>query len=182
MKQRVFSFSILLALILIGTSCDNKKSYSDMLKDERKAIKSFLKGKTVVDKIPEDNKFDPEVYYSLENGVYMQVLENPNPELKALSGEDVYIRYKQTNLLTMEEYDINWSSMITNIYFIYGKNSSMTDVGTAVAQPLEYVGEESVINLVVPSKVGSSTNYSNVVPVMLHLKYTKFVKEVPAEE
>ena len=182
MKQKVFSLTFLFALIILGSSCSDKKSYSDMLKDERKAIRSYLKDKTVVDDIPEDNNYDPDVFYALENGVYMQVLENPNPTLKALSGEDIYIRYTETNLLTNVETDINWSSMITNVYFIYGQTSSMSDIGTAVAQPLEYVGEESVVNLIVPSKVGSTTNYGNVVPVVLHLKYTKFVKEVPVEK
>ena len=114
MKQKVFSLTFLFALIILGSSCSDKKSYSDMLTDERKAIRSYLKDKTVVDDIPEDNNYDPDVFYALENGVYMQVLENPNPTLKALSGEDVYIRYTETNLLTNVETDINWSSMISS--------------------------------------------------------------------
>ncbi len=81
MKKIAF---LLLAIITVGGffhSCDNSKTYAEMLEDERKAVNDFIKknGITVisVEEFEKDTITDvsKNEYVSFSNGVYMQIVK-----------------------------------------------------------------------------------------------------------
>ena len=51
------SFVALFACLLLVTSCKETKSYAELLDEENKAVKEFLKTQTVINEIPADSVF-----------------------------------------------------------------------------------------------------------------------------
>lgn len=171
MKRSLFLLFSFLMLTFVWTGCDDEKTYSELLSDEEDAIRSFLKSKEVSTVLPKDTVFaDSTIFYALPKGVYMRVIHQDN-EVMAKPGAYVYIRYKRTNLLTNVTLNMNWNTPITYVYFIY-KNPAMTGMGEGIEIPLAYVGKNSEIELLVPSKVGGVADASAVTPVLYRLKYT----------
>lgn len=172
MKRNLLSLFSLLIMTLLWVGCDNKKTYSEMLDDENRAIHNFLKDKKISYELPENNVFtDSTVYYLLAKGVYMRVIHQET-EVMAKSGAYVYVRYKRTNLLTNTTVDMNWNDPLTYLYFVY-KKPSLMGMGEGIELPLEYVGKGSEVVLIVPSKVGGSTDAASVIPVLYRMKYTQ---------
>ena len=54
LAQLLFVF---LASVALLSSCDDSKSYADLLKEEDKAVKAFLADKIVYNEIPADSVF-----------------------------------------------------------------------------------------------------------------------------
>ena len=79
---------VFFTVMMVLSSCDNGKSYADLLKEEDKAVKAFLADKIVINSIPADSVFVTlqdvgnndtlaVPYYRLDDdgNVYMQVLD-----------------------------------------------------------------------------------------------------------
>ena len=45
---------VFFTVMMVLSSCDNGKSYADLLKEEDKAVKAFLADKIVINSIPAD--------------------------------------------------------------------------------------------------------------------------------
>ena len=79
MKKFLSPIVLLIAIAMGLTSCDDSKSYAELLADENQAVNKFLVEFKVVDGIPADSVFevgeDAPFYRIDENSnVYMQVL------------------------------------------------------------------------------------------------------------
>lgn len=79
MKLTKYFYNLTLVFFIAFCSCDDNKSYADLLEDETKAVNSFLADQCVIDKIPADSNFvvGPDApYYKMdeEGDVYMQVI------------------------------------------------------------------------------------------------------------
>ena len=48
---------VFFTVMMVLSSCDNGKSYADLLKEEDKAVKAFLADKIVINSIPADSVF-----------------------------------------------------------------------------------------------------------------------------
>ena len=57
MKKLIFPIFTLLALAFLTSSCDDSKSYAELLADENKAVNDFLVRHHVVNRIPADSVF-----------------------------------------------------------------------------------------------------------------------------
>ncbi len=191
-----FVMSLLLGALSLG-SCNDSKSYADLLNEESKAVNLFLADHRVVDGVPEDNKFEigeDAPYYKLDEdgNVYMQVLrlgqpdeyreENPDyKEVMAEDGDRVYFRFIRYNL----RYYVPGESMTgsgnaedmstTSMYFVYDdfQNNYSATYGEGIQMPLKYVPLDSKVNIIIKSQDGWSDEISNVVPFLYEITYYK---------
>lgn len=191
-----FVMSLLLGALSLS-SCNDSKSYADLLNEENKAVNLFLANHRVVDGVPEDNKFEvgeDAPYYKLdeEGNVYMQVLRIGQPEeyreqhpdykeVMAENGDRVYFRFIRYNL----RYYVPGESMTgsgnaedmstTSMYFVYDdfQNTYSVTYGEGIQMPLKYVPLDSKVNIIIKSQDGWSDEISNVIPFLYEITYYK---------
>lgn len=115
MKKLIF---ILISLWVAGSlfqSCDNTKTYAEMLEEERDAVKKFIKDSAIhvisLEEFEKDtitaskeagDDFDEFVAFS--NGVYLQIINRGDKETKAhfVNGDEICARYLEKNVATRE--------------------------------------------------------------------------------
>lgn len=178
-------FGIIAAILLIS-SCNKSESYSDMLKNEEKAVNWYLSNHRVCNDIPADGNFETgssAPYYKMddEGFVYMQVMEKGREDQKVQPGDKVYFMYSRQNIrnlweLGAAEYDSNeQSGTLSEYFFNFGDTSSTNGAffGKGIQLPLNYLGYHSEVNLVLKSNMGFSVDQSECVPYILNVKYLK---------
>ena len=125
-----------MALLLsaaVATSCEDTKSYAELLDEENDAVEKFLETKTVINTIPADTVFEVgenAPYYKLdEDGyVYMQVL-NPGDGGMAKYNDVIFFRYSRMNILTWAEGgDQIPTGNDDNVSLAYSFNSNCMDI------------------------------------------------------
>ncbi|MCD7710037.1 MAG: DUF4827 domain-containing protein [Porphyromonadaceae bacterium] len=186
--------SILLAALAFS-ACNNSKTYIELRKEEDNAIDKFLSSDDHwVSNLPADGEefetaenSDNPPYYKLEDGVYMQIqsigyLDSTNTFF--VSGDKVYFRYTRMSLTSWADGTISTSGNMSDAsgssdtyYFSY--NPSVTgstysvyyEYGLGIEYPLKYVGNGALLYLIVPSKMGFSSEVSSVVPYLYKIKY-----------
>ena len=181
-------FAILCSVVALAmcsvvmTSCDEQKSYAELLDEENAAVDKFLKTQTVVKTIPADTVFEvgPDApYYQLdEDGyVYMQVLMTGDGG-KAKYNELIFFRYSRINLLTWASGgDQEPTGNDNDLSAAYSFNFSNTELdsssqyGTGVQMPLNYLQMPCKVNLVVKSKAGSLNDLTSVTPYLYTIRY-----------
>ncbi len=98
--------SLLLALMAIGgvfQSCDNSKTYAEMLEDERDAVNAYIKEHGInvisVDEFERDTVTDLSTnqYVGFSNGVYLQIVKRYND--KAYSSLEEAPIFQNNNLV-----------------------------------------------------------------------------------
>lgn len=189
--NRLLNLSVSACLVAvtatISTSCDNKKSYADLLTDETKAVNYYLSGYRVVNKIPADNKFetgpDAPFYRMEEDGnIYMQVINPGDYENnKVEDNQLIYFRYSRYNL----EYFQHTGEMVasgnsldmwnspTSFRFNNVTLQSSTQFGTGVQLPLHYLGIDCEVNIIIKSQFGFTSEIANVQPYLYNIRYFK---------
>lgn len=185
--------SLILALLtgfisFTFTSCDDSKSYAELLTDEAHAINRFLADHRVINHVPENNAFEtgPDApYYRLDEdgNYYMQVL-NPGTnttENKVKYNDEVYFRYTRYNLNYYVDGELpvgdgNASNVAIGNYCFRFQNTTLqstTQYGKGVQIPLEYLPIDCEVNLVMKSVGGPDAEIASVVPYVYHLRYFK---------
>lgn len=182
--------SLLLAAVLscaalVLTSCNDGKSYADLLADENKAVNFFLANQRVVNEIPADSIFetgdDAPFYRMDEDGqIYMQVIKAGSADKKAYSDQMIYFRFMRYNLAYYHQYgewpegegnaaDMEYSPM----YFRFGNYSlqSSAQYGSGIQLPLSYLGINCEVKIVIKSQYGFTSEMTNVVPYLYHVRY-----------
>lgn len=181
-----FAATILSIVALAFSSCENGRSYADLLNDESKAVNRFLATQHVYGAIPADSVFEigPDApYYQLdsEGNIYMQVIAKGNGP-KVTDGERVYFRFMRYNLNGFQNTPEWWASAgegnendlsQSNTYFLFNNYNlpSSSSWGSGVQMPLNFLPLGSEINLVVKSQYGITSETSNVIPYLYHLRY-----------
>ena len=79
----------LISLVLLTASCDDSKSYAELLSDERKATNAYLATQKVINEIPADTVFEegenaPFYRIDEEGNVYMQVISSGTTAQKTM--------------------------------------------------------------------------------------------------
>lgn len=185
MKYPTLLIALLLGALTL-TSCEDSKSYTDLLNKETKAVNFFLANQRVCNDIPADSVFEtgPDApYYRLdeEGNVYMQVINPGSPDNRAVKEQQIYFRFTRYNLTAWWEYG-TWEGVGNANDFNYNPTSfrygnytlqSSSRYGAGVQLPLSYLGIDCEVNLVVKSQYGFSDEIANVIPFMYNLRYFK---------
>lgn len=182
---KLISLSFIVAIGFLA-SCSKTESYSELLREEEKAVNWFLAGQRVETEIPADSiSFitgpDAPFYRLDEDGyVYMQVI-NPGNDEKVEKGDMVYFRYMRTNLKYLYE-GLDSEPIGNSDYLGYGPASfiyentyltSSTQWGTGIQMPLRFLGYNSEVNLVLRSYYGFTEEQAYCLPFLINLRYFK---------
>lgn len=174
--------------ILVSGGCEKGESYSELLREEEKAVNWYLAQHRVEMDIPADGHFEtgedaPFYRMDRDGTVYMQVIDPGDAECKAESGEKIYFRFKRENIILMYNgtpappygNTDDLSSSVGPTYFFYGNKTYPTTVqyGTGIQVPLEYLGLDSEVNLVLKSYSGFTEDQTLCQPFLLNVKYFK---------
>lgn len=190
MKKTIwFAFSAIVIYAAIAISCDDSISYAERKKTERQRISSLINrlGLTVHEGLPADSVFDPNVYYKdPETDIYINVLDYGDKTKMAkipsagASGSDVYYRFQYAH--TLSTYDTLYYSSTQPLKLVYGVMSTYTSTSTdfeayflssACVLPLKYVGDNALVNLIVPFNYGSYAQRSTYETYFLEkIRYT----------
>lgn len=177
---------LLLMFVVSICSCDDNKSYADLLEDETKAVNNFLADQEVIDEIPADSNFVVGInapYYKMdeEGDVYMQVINRGDINDKAEENQLIYFRFMRYNL----NYYVSGLEMIgegnaedmeylpTSFRFGNYTLQSSSQYGSGIQLPLYYLGIGCEVNLVVKSQLGFTNEISNVIPYLYNIRYFK---------
>ena len=173
---------------MVIASCEKGESYADLLKKQEKAVNWYLSGESVMTEIPADSIFitgsDAPFYKMDEEGeVYMQVLDAGDLEDKPKTGDRVFFRYSRMNLRNFYEADVEqWmgnsndlTSSTASTSFIFGNYSlpSSYQFGTGVQLPLNFLGYNSRVRLVVKASAGFYSEQSQGLPYVYDIRYFK---------
>lgn len=187
-KKYIFQMLSMLALSIMATSCDEHESYSELLRDEEHAVNWYLAQQRVEASVPADSVLltgSDAPYYKLdEDGyIYMQVIEAGDVEDKPEVGDKVYFRYTRKNIKNLYNYgsasdDGNADDLggtFEGISFVYGNSvlPSTAQWGTGIQKPLEFVGYNSEVNLVLSSYYGFVSDQTSCQPYAINIRYFK---------
>lgn len=170
--MRIKIFLLITAISAIGiSSCNNVPSYADLKREEKKAIDKLIaeEGFEILKKYPADGVFGEKQFVVLDNGVYLNVVDSGNGR-RAVEGRTTILMRCSVRLIFKTDTAAysNFSNIDIPVEFMYGYASntiseqaaSYSDVwlylSTGVESILKYVGENSVVKLIVPFDYGSS--------------------------
>ncbi len=184
MKFRLLSILLGCLAIMPFTSCDDDKSYADLLRDERRAVNAFLAEHQVINEVPEDTVFitgEDAPFYRIDpdGNVYMQVVVADSKENRPSDNEPVYFRFMRMDLNTWyttgeERWIGNSENMMSDpTYFLYNNYTlaSSAYYGYGLQLPMKFVGINSKVNLVIKSQYGFTDEISYVTPYVYSITY-----------
>ena len=184
------SFFLFSLIALFNASCSKSQSYSELLRDEEKAVNWYLSGYNVALELPADPKDfitcetmgeDAPFYkFDADGYVYMQVVKADLSDMVE-PGDLVYFRFQRESILDLYN-DMDSSSSGNSDYlpngntsFIYKNTvlSSSTIWGLGIQMPLKYLGYNSEVNLVLKSYYGFTEDQTYCIPFIINLRYFK---------
>lgn len=160
--KRAFYFLLIMFAALAAASCSKTKSYTDMLNDEKDAIDRLRdkEGLVFLKDFPKDSIFKENEFVKLENGVYLNIIDQGKGDHAVLGSTVLLVRYKARFLLGTDTavYD-NLSPTGTSgsqpAEFKYGYNFTADGnpfINEGLASILQYVRDSSAVKLIVPFK------------------------------
>lgn len=185
---RIASAAAIISAVILITSCSERRSYSELLTDESKAVNLFLSDQRVEGSIPVDSMFEvgPEApYYQLddEGNVYMQVLDKGDMNIRPETDDRVYFRFLRYNLSRYESgsdmpgvgnaEDVAGENGLGSMFFLFNNYtlSSSSQYGSGLQEPMKYLGANAHVNLVVKSQFGLTNETANVIPFLYDIRY-----------
>lgn len=199
--KKLLKFAVFSLLLISGmsiSSCSESQSYSELLREEEKAVNWFLAQKKVELEIPSDSisflTGEDAPFYKLdEDGyVYMQVISKGDlnadgrPAEPVKSGDLVYFRFSRRNIQLLyqgqdapvegnSENIVPGESQTLPYNFVY-KNTYLNTsqaYGTGIQMPMKFFGYNSEVNLVLRSYYGFSSEQTYCVPFIINIRYFK---------
>lgn len=168
--KKGFNVLLIIFAALMVVSCDKTKSYTEMLKAERKAIDRLIdrEGIEVLSEYPADGVFKENQFVKLENGIYLNVIDSGNGNRPTIGSTEVLCRFISNRILsdsTQMLYDLITTSYSYPVEFKYGYNTSIVErsytpdifVCEGLGEGLNHVGDSSYVKLIVPFKRMSKT-------------------------
>ena len=171
------------------TSCDSNKTYAQQLKDEKKAIKSFVSEQGIKATYIDDDKlteyqtdaanwnsgtlhFEEGQWYKFEDNFYMRINSygDTTQMFSKMTFPIVVVRFDSCyNLLTFDSFDdepdYSTETSTASAWTIDGWNTTYTSsLGEGLDFPVRYIGNRGNVSLIVPSKLGMSSDISSVIP------------------
>jgi len=168
--SRIIPAAIVVFLILF-TSCQDRKTYADYLKDESRAIERFIAQNniSVLERFPSNGQFgDNEFYKDAITGVYYHITSYGDTTQRVMLGEEVYIRFKGLSYFMSDDttkfnnFDPNVSPFPQTLIFRGEVNQTTSGYyetpGWMVPVPI--IGHKAVVKMIVPFEMGSSYDRS----------------------
>lgn len=190
MKFKFIQILLLLPVLAALQSCDDSKSYADMLREEEIAVNWYLAQNRVEINIPEDSVFivgKEAPFYRMDGdgNVYMRVVNQGDMKDRPKRGDMVYFRFMRANIKYLyddkttsvnEGNADNMASNLGGLSLIFGNNTltSTTQFGDGIQVPLKYLGYNCEVDLIVKSVEGFSGDVSSCNPYIY--KGLKFYK------
>ena len=188
MKMKLSKHILFLGMVVLTmlSACNDDQSYADRLNEERNAVNAYLANHRVVMSIPKDSIFEvgedaPFYRIDPDGNVYMQVIKaGDRVNDRAKKGDRIYFRYSRYSLAIwyaeklMEVYSSNENSMdAQSCSFTYADYSlpSTSQWGYGLQYPLNFLGVECEVNLVIKSQFGFTSEISYVMPFLYHVRY-----------
>lgn len=185
MKNKIAIFVAAAFMVLTGVSCSKTKSYSELLRQEEKAVNWFMAQQEIINEIPEDSVFqygeDAPYYRMDEDGyIYMQVLNPGNLANKAQKNQMVYFRYMRTNIEDMYEGlnpspsgNANSVSSANATFFRFDNTelASSLAYGSGIQVPLKYLGLDCEVNIVIRSYYGIQAEIGTCQAYLYNVRY-----------
>lgn len=183
-------FAVAALMMMALASCNDDKSYSDMLRDEEHAVNWYLSNNRVELKIPADSEFiigEDAPYYKMDDdgNVYMKVISKGDMNDRPEMGDKVYFRFMRQNInLLYAGSTALWSgnaddmnSPLGSTSLILGNTSltSTTRFGKGIQVPLDYLGYDCEVYLVIKSAEGFTTDGSSCIPYVYRIRYFKAI-------
>ena len=172
--------------LMVLTACNNDQSYADRLNEARNAVNAYLANHRVVMSIPKDSVFEvgenaPFYRVDVDGNVYMQVLNaGDRKNDRARRGEPIYFRYSRYNLSNWYTYG-TWSITSGNedtmdavaCSFNYSDYTlpSSSQWGYGLQYPMNFLGVECEVNLIIKSQYGFTNEMTLVTPFLYHVRY-----------
>ena len=173
---------------MFASSCNDGKSYAQLLNEEDMYTNNYLADHYVELSIPEDTVFQTvaEVgskapFYRLdEDGMlYMQVINAGTKGNRVADDEQIYFRYMRFPLALYSNGTLpsGEGNMITisPAWFRFNNFQLQTSYqgGQGVQMPLHYLPVDCEVNIVIKSQMGLSDETANVQPYLWHITYQR---------
>ena len=188
--RKILTFAICAAFLWGFSSCKDSKSYAELLNEETKSVNSFLADQNVILDIPADSVFEYGVdapFYRIDpdGNVFMQVID-PGEAEKVKDDALVFFRFTRYNLneyaLTgelgtgsgnSENIGLGSASFRFNNFTL----STSSQWGNGLQMPLNFLGFNSRVRIVIKSQFGLSSEISQVIPYLYDIRYLPAVSE-----
>ena len=183
MKKGFYILLIMFAAVWV-VSCDKTKSYTDMLKDQEKAIDKLERdsGFVFLSDFPRDSVFKSNEFVELDNGVYLNII-NKGTNDRAVYGSTVIMSRFIVRLFMGTDTGVIADLLTVGgtypVQFKYGDSQGLESyaynsfICAGLQSALEYVGDSSRVRLIVPFKQASSDFQSSGTP--LFYEEVKFI-------
>lgn len=185
-KEKLQHILLSLILLLPLCSCSDSESYANLLKEEEKASNWYLAGKKICLTIPKDSIFitgNDAPYYKMDADgyLYMQVINAGDSENRPKEGDKVFFRYMRMNIKNLYKNGTeSWTGNAENMemapssfWFQDYKLSDSQQFGLGIQTPLNYLGYNSEVNLVLKSYYGFTAEQASCIPYALNVRYFK---------
>ncbi len=200
-KSHMFFLGLAASVLLASCSKDNNKSLSELKGEQKEAISTFQREKSisVLDRknndLPEIT--DPSKYYRLKNGLYIKVLDKGNVQkLAVVDKTTVFVQMKgyqfslnkprtrefdnlsQANIPELEfkyidRYEVGaiHYNLVSNVRPVMNYDALMCE---GIAFPLSLgLGDGARVSLIIPFDIGPSSSFSSGTTTYIEeLRYT----------
>lgn len=185
--RRILAALMAATLILSSlflSSCEDTKTYAELLTEENHYVNNFLADQRVVNGVPADTVFEtgPDApYYRLDDdgNFYMQVLDAGTKGNKVESDELIYFRYTRYALASYTDGKLP-AGTGNNISpgsasFRYGnfQLTSSSQWGQGIQLPLSYLPVDCKVNIVIKSQYGFTSETTDVLPYLYYITYQR---------
>ncbi|MCM1377678.1 MAG: DUF4827 domain-containing protein [Clostridium sp.] len=190
LKFSKYILSLSLIMVLLFSACSKSESYSNLLKDEERAVNWYLSGQQVCVEIPADSILlhgENAPYYKMneEGTIYMKVLTpgDLTPENRPQINDNISIRYNRLNLRRLyEDGAAEWEGnsddlAMGSLSIVYGSTllPETTKLGQGLQEPLKFLGYNSRVMLIIKASVGPTDEQSQCIPYLYDIRYFKTV-------
>lgn len=177
MKKGFSILMMIVAAVLVVSSCsESQRTYTEMLKDERKIIRKLIDSLDIklLDRYPENGVFADNEFFELPSGVYINVIDSGNGN-RAVPGQIILSRFEFDHYSGRSGSIYRSSDGFDQYYypltFSYGASTAYDDddlayyYGQGLVEPLNIVGDSSYVKLIIPFKAGGRAQQQGGDPV-----------------
>jgi hypothetical protein len=187
-KTLIFVLASIALLACLSTACDSQKTLQERLQEEKRAIDRYIKRNNLVilGEYPKSGVFGEKEYFKTNDGLYIHVVDSGNGQRATSLTDVVTVRFEYRHDIAVSDTSVTyWSetALIQPYFFTFGLAQTYTVSGSLVCEgwvhPLFYVGKTAVVDLIIPSALGSAednnTTYGIINPVFYKgVTYTNF--------